>query len=453
MAANEPTAGVPAVTQKIASFGLGLRLADLSDAARTKAKLVILDTIGVALAAGADPIGRIVAGHVAEAGGRGPSHVLGFGTKAPPALAALANGALANALDFDEGYHVSTHVLPAALAIAEAGGASGGDFLAAFAAGYEIASRLTELIDSGRKSGRGPTQRGFWHVGLVGPVAAATVAARLLHLDVAQTRMAIGIATCSSGGFRRNMGTMAKALHSGHAARAGIEAALLARRGFTADAEIIEAPLGFARAISAPDEPKWSAIGEDLGRRFVLDDPAPIKIYPACAPIHPALDAILALRHETGAAPEEVEAIEADFHRFSLFRLVPENVDGLGFSAPFLLSAAFVCGRLGLSEIGESLLHDARIVALMQRVREVGAEPERVTIRFKDGRVASRQVEKLRRLSQWDTVAEKFRICAAQSLSAAAVEALIASITTLEDQAEVARIVQLAIADGAAHAQ
>ena len=443
MAASETTDGVPAITRKIAFFGLDLRLADLSEAARTNAKLLILDTIGSAVAASVEPIGRIIADHVGEAGG-GPCHVLGFGTPAPPALAALANGALANALDFDEGYHVATHVLPSALAVAEATGASGGDFLAAFAAGYEIASRLTELIDSDRSNANGPTQRGFWHVGLVGPVSAAAVAARLFGLDLLQTQRAIGIATCSSGGFRRNMGTMAKALHSGQAARAGIEAALLARRGFTGDAEIIEAPLGFARAICAPDAPKWSAIADDLGRRFVLERPTPIKIYPACTPIHPAIDAILSLRQDIGAEIEAIEAIEAKFHRFSLFRLVPEDVDGLGFSAPFLLSAAFVRGRFGLGEIGEDMLHDARIQALMRRVVETGGTPERVTIRFKDGRVVSRDVSKLRRLTDWDSVREKFRSCAAHRLGDAAIAALIAAIETLEAQTEIATITRLA---------
>jgi 2-methylcitrate dehydratase PrpD len=431
------------VTQRIASFALDLRLADLSATARENAKLLVLDTIGSALAASTESIGRILVDHVKDAG-PGPAHILGFGTPMPPAQAAFVNGALANALDFDEGYHVATHALPTALAAAEAAGASGADFLTAFAAGYEIASRLTELIDGDRGNPHSPTQRGFWHVGLVGPVSAAAIAARLFCLTLAETQRAIGIATCSSGGFRRNMGTMAKALHSGQAARAGIDAALLARRGFTGDPDIIEAPLGYARAVCAPGEPKWRAITEDLGRVFVLERPTPIKIYPACTPIHRALDTLLALRQELGAEPEAVEAIEAKFHRFSLFRIVPEDVDSLGFSAPFLLSAAFVRGRFGLDEIDEEVLHDARVKTLMRRVVEARDEPERVTIRLKNGRVASREVGKLRRLTDWDSAAEKFRSCAGRRLDRSATEALIAAVRRLDDRASFETIVRLA---------
>src|SRR5262249_55063218 len=157
-----------------------------------------------------------------------------------------------------------------ALAVAEHKGASGRHVLDAVVTGYEVGKRLTQAFDSQRSNERGATYRGWWHVGLVGPIPAAVTAARLLALTRNDTAIALGIAGCSSGGFRRNMGTMAKALHSGLAARAGIEAAQLAQRGFTADPDIIEAPLGFIEAVSLPDERDPDAIMDRLGRPYAL---------------------------------------------------------------------------------------------------------------------------------------------------------------------------------------
>src|SRR5262249_61190642 len=108
----------------------------------------------------------------------------------------------------------------------------------------------------------------------------------------------IGTAPASSGGFRRNMGTMAKPLPSGNAARAGIEAATLAQRGFTADPEIIEAPLGFLQAVVQPEDRDLAAITERLGRPYVLEGPQRIKSYPACNPGPPLIDAALRLASE-----------------------------------------------------------------------------------------------------------------------------------------------------------
>src|SRR4029077_9589592 len=230
------------------------------------AKNLILDTLGVALAASTRSIGKIIVRHVAQnAGASAAATVLGAGIKAAAPMAAFANGTLANALDFDDGSHLSTHVLPAALAVAEHRGLSGKQVLDAFILAYEAGAGLTQAIDFKRRQNGGPTHRGWWHVGLVGPIAAAMTACRLLGLDPHRTATAIGIASCSSGGFRRNMGTMAKALHSGNAARAGIEAAMLAQRGFAPHTAVIEAPLGFLEAVVLPEDRDLAAITERLG--------------------------------------------------------------------------------------------------------------------------------------------------------------------------------------------
>src|SRR5947208_2302379 len=271
------------LTEKLASFCVTTRAEDLPAAALESGRQLIRDTIGVSLLASAHKIGRLISAQAAELGGHAQTaSVFGAGNlKVAPVFAAQANGTLANALDYDGGGHLPTHILPAVLAVAEEGRFSGRDVLTAFVVAYEAAARLTNVIDAKRAERQGPTYRGWWHVGLIGPIAAAFAACRLKGASAEQAARAIGIATASSAGFRRSMGTMTKALHSGNAARAGIEAALLSMRGFTGDPEIIEAPLGFVAAIAMPNESDATPIPERLGRSLVLQKSAVLKHYPA----------------------------------------------------------------------------------------------------------------------------------------------------------------------------
>src|SRR6202023_301723 len=127
-----------------------------------------------------------------------------------------------------------------------------------------------------------------------------------------------------------NMGTMAKALHSGNAARLGIEAAVLAQRGFTGDREIIEAPLGFLQAVCPAEDRDETAISERLGRPYVLEGPLRMKRFPACNPGHPLIDAALRLCDEQDVSAADIESIEADLHTFSLLRPRPWDEESPG---------------------------------------------------------------------------------------------------------------------------
>src|SRR5262249_3128053 len=370
------SAPLPPLTDMLASFVV--ETAEAPKATVEPAKTLILDTIGVALAAMDRRIGQIIIRQVAEAPGTpATATVLGAGIKVSPATAALANGTLANALDFDDGSHLSTHILPAALAVAEHHRLSGKAVLDAFIVAYEASARLTQTIDAKRRLGRGPTHRGWWHVGLVGPIAAAMTACRLLRLNRQITAPAIGTATASSGASRPNMGTRAKALPPGNAARAGIEAATLAQRGFTADPEIIEAPLGFLQAVVQPEDRDLAAITERLGRPYVLEGPQRIKRYPACNPGHPLIDAALRLVNEHAVRGDEIATIDADLHTFSLLRPEPWDDESAGFSGAFLIAATMVYGRFTLDELTDEAVYDPRVKSLMKKIHHAPAgEPE-----------------------------------------------------------------------------
>lgn len=427
---------------RLASFAAATSSADIPRAAFGPAKDLILDTIGVALAASGGAIGRILSGYVAEANGSpATATVLGSGMKVAPEAAALANGALANALDFDEGSHLSTHVLPAVLAVAEHHRLSGRDALDAFIVGYEAGARLTQVIDAGRRRQRGPTHRGWWHVGLVGPIAAALAASRLRGLDVQATRIAIGIATCSSGGFRRNMGTMAKALHSGNAARSGLQAATLAQRGFTADPDILDAPLGFLEAVCPPEDRDMDAVTERLGRPYVLEGTLRLKRFPACNPGHPLIDAALRLADDRSFSHDDIETIEADLHPFSLLRSEPDDGMTAGFSGAFLLAVTLVHRVFGLDQLRDEVVRDPRVRNLMKRVRHTPAGArETVTVRLRDRRTVSVDVLPVRRLPPGEAVRAKFRDCARSVLSEQALAAVEDQILRLDEQPDVATL-------------
>src|ERR1043166_2297496 len=436
----------PALTGMLATFVADTPSAAIPQATIEPAKNVILDTIGVALAASARSIGQVVAQHVAEnAGTPETATVLGSGVRASAPMAALANGTLANALDFDDGSHLSPHILPAALAIAEHHGLPGRRTLDAFILAYEASARLTQAIDFKRRQNGGPTHRGWWHVGLVGPIAAAMTASRLLDLDARQTATAMGIASCSSGGFRRNMGTMAKALHSGNAARAGVEAAMLARRGFTADAAIIEAPLGFLQSVVSPEDRDLAAITDRLGRPYVFEGTLRIKRYPACNPGHPLIDAALRLVTDPGVNGDVLDSLEADLHTFSLLRPEPWDDESAGFSGAFLIAATLVHGAFTLDELSDRTVHDPRVQSLMKRIRHVPAgEPETVSVLMRDGRKETIDVRPVSRLSARDEIVAKFRRCAEPAIGLKATETVQQQVLKLGDQPDIKRLMAAA---------
>lgn len=445
MTSLDQTTYLATLTKTLASFVIETAPIELPRSTINPTKDLILDTTGVALAASMRPIGQVIDTYLSDFPGmQATATILGRGRKASPPAAAFGNGVLANALDYDAGSHVATHVLPAALAVGEHLHRTGQELLTAFILAYEAGTRLTQVIDSGRRQNRGPTHRGWWHVGLVGPIAATLAACRLMRLDVNQTSMAIGVASCSSGGFRRNMGRMAKALHSGNAARAGIEAALLVNRGFTGDPEIIEAPLGFLSAVCAPEDRDVSAVTERLGNPFVLERAQKIKMFPACSPGHPLIIAALCLHKKASFAPDDIESVEADLHTFSLLRLLAWDEESAGFSGAFLLAASLVHGAFSLDQLTRETIRDERVQRLMKRVKHVAAaEKELVTIRLKDGKSLSVDVEPAGRFAKREDVCSKFTNCTRAALSDAQRGALQTAILELDKLSDVGDLMAL----------
>lgn len=228
----------------------------LDAAARQAAVDLFVDGLAVAALGAAQTGPRLLAGLAIESASRPESTLIGHSRRTAAAEAARGNGAAMHVLDYEPMWNPANHalspVLPALLALAERETrtrdslhlhALGPRLLAALAVGIEAQARLR--LASGQFE---PGRLVFHPPGAVGPIGSAVACAMFLGLDTVQIVHAIGIAASRAGGIQANAGSMTKALHCGQAAASGLEAALLAQSGFTADADALGGPRGFGAA-------------------------------------------------------------------------------------------------------------------------------------------------------------------------------------------------------------
>ena len=203
-----------ATEERLATFVTETSAEAIPPEAFSKAGNAAFDCLGVTLAGAAQPLGRMITAFVEEEEAAPVSTVIGSSVRTSPYMAALANGTLGHALDYDDmgGFgHPSVALLPTALALGEKLGASGRDILEAYIIGFEAACHL--------RNGSSYVQgiRGFHNTAVFGTIGATAVAARLLGLDRRQTLMAFGLAGSMPSGLLLNFGTHTKPLHAGMA--------------------------------------------------------------------------------------------------------------------------------------------------------------------------------------------------------------------------------------------
>src|SRR5262245_57759998 len=339
------------VTRQLATFVVDTSFADIPAPANARAKEAILDGLGCALVGSPTPIGKLVTRYVRERSETPRAAVIGSGYKTSAALAAMANGSMAHALDFDDvnwsmSGHPTVPLLPALLALGQAVRASGQDVLLAYVLGFEVETKVGLAVNP-RHYDRG------WHAtSTLGTLGAAAACAKLLRLDVEQTRMALGIAASTAAGLRQNFGTMTKPLHPGQAAMHGVTAAQLAQLGWTADGNILEAPYGFCQVYGGVDGASLEYTVKRLGNPFeVLATGVAIKQYPCCAFTHRALDGMLGLLQQHPLSADEVVAVDCQVGRPTLEVLLhtrPQTGLEGKFSMQYCMAAALLDKRIGL---------------------------------------------------------------------------------------------------------
>ncbi|WP_149537496.1 MmgE/PrpD family protein [Siccirubricoccus phaeus] len=435
-----PPASLATPAGRIAAFAAALTHDAIPAAVRERARLQILDGLGVGLASNAYPFAATALAGIQALSGPGDCTVLGRREKLPMRDAALANGILIHGLDFDDTHlasivHATAACLPAALSLAEALDAHGSELLAAYAAGMEVAIRIGAAVKAGFH------HAGFHATGIVSHFSSAVVAGRLLGLSAEQILSAQGIASSSAAGLQLFLeeGAWTKRFHPGWGAVAGITAAYLARPGFIGPSRPYEGKFGlFETHLQAhAAEADIGCLAADLGTRWELAETA-IKPYPVCHFIHGAADAAIALR----AAIPDLAAIAAVrvllpgptlpiVAEPAADKLRPQTDYAAKFSAPFVIATCLVRGYFGLAELLPEALVDPRILALAGRTT-CAADPDTafpayfsggVEVELTDGRRLRQHVRVNsgageRRLDQ-AAVAAKFRAAAGMALAPA----------------------------------
>lgn len=270
------------------------------------AKRIILDGVAVAVAGAHEDGPRIAAAHVQDLGGMPVSTVIGHGFKTSPVSAAYVNGVSMHVLDYEPMWSPPTHAasptLPTVLALAEMLNAPGQEVIAAFVKACEIQGCLrlaSQQYEPGKLKYHPP--------GVVGVMGSAVAASHLLQFTPEQLQHALGIAASRAGGVMANVGTMTKATHCGWAAAAGLDAALLARRGFTANTEIIEAPNGYADVFFG-ENCDFSALAA-FGQSYRMVNPGfAVKMFPSQYATHFGITAGLEV-HRQIADPSTISSV------------------------------------------------------------------------------------------------------------------------------------------------
>jgi len=391
------------VSCRLARFARGLTCDAVPGDVSARTKLLMLDGLGIALAASRYPFAENIRNGLVNLGGDGACSVIGMDTRLNARDAVVMNGALIHGLDFDDTHmksvvHATAASLPTALVMAEQQNASGQEFLLSYLIGMEVAIRI------GMAANFGFHHRGMHATGVVGHFAAALIAGRLMGLSEDQIAAAQGVVGSTSMASQEFVedGAWNKRLHPGWAGVAGMTAAALTQTGFVAPSKPYEGRFGLFRSLLdvKGDALDLSAITDDLGARWEAAESA-IKPYPTCHFTHAVADAalILAERHRinvneiseiTARIPSETIPVIAEPAQN---KLKPTSDYDAKFSTQYIVAAALIKGRFGLAELEDDVLVDPPILALAGKVQCV-ADPQSefpksfpggLTIRMSDG--------------------------------------------------------------------
>jgi 2-methylcitrate dehydratase PrpD len=365
-------------TRQLAEFIATTGYDDLPGEVIQKTKELITDQLGVALAGSMLPWNRKVLEYVQEMNITGNSRVFGTDHRTSIEYAALINGTFGHGFELDDyctpcGAHVGCVVIPAAVAVSEQLHSSGRDFLAAVAIGAEIVLRIGFALTV-----RGMSARGFHSTSVYGPFGAAAAAARLLNLDKNAMTHAFGIAGshCSGTTEYDQTGGDIKRLHAGIAGMAGIRAALLAKRGFTAPPTILEGKNGTLNAFSS--SPAIEKLTESLGTEYFMLKTR-IKPYACCGAIIPEIDALKEILASHPLKAAQVRSITVGVENRALSHVgtvgpEPKDITGAQFSSHFSLGLAIVKGRNDFSAYYEALnngFSDSSVLEIAKKVTVV----------------------------------------------------------------------------------
>jgi 2-methylcitrate dehydratase PrpD len=367
-----------ALSSELSRWASSVRYEDLPADVVESTKLRILDVMGLCLAGAETPFGKATRAAAVEMSPAGPATILAFGDRVGVATAAFVNGALSQALEFDDTHnesivHMSSPAVAAALALSEVRAISGRDLILAIAIGNEVSCRVGS-VSSGELH-----KRGFHPTGIFATLGAAYLAGKLLGLDAEALARAAGIAGSFASGLLECWvdGTQTKFLHPGWSAQSGINAAYLARHGVTGPAQVFEGRWGlFASHVQATDAHRdFTRIDAGLGTLWESRN-ASFKPYPAAHVIHPYITAALRIREQHGVRAEDIARVDCPVTAFivgivcepTTEKLAPATDSHGRVSLQYSVAEALVRGTLGKTAYSAVSLRDPAILALARKV-------------------------------------------------------------------------------------
>lgn len=385
------------VSRQLAAFAVTFRPQGLAPDIRQETLRALLNGLAAGLGGSSDEAVSVLHRTLARFAGRPTASLIGRPEKTDAATAAFINAAAMNVLDFDDTHagtimHPTSPVAAAVLALAQTNGATGAETIDAITIGIEAACRIGNAISPGHYA------RG-WHItATCGVFGAAMGCARLLHLDERQALDALGAASSQASGLVETLGTMAKSAGVGHAARAGMLAALFASEGLAGPAQPLEGRLGFLTVTS--DAPMTERVVQGLGLEWELRRNM-YKPYPCGVVLNPVIDACLWLREAGGFDAGQIKAVTATGSELLRARTDrPGVLTGreAQVSLQHAIAVSLLRGSAGASDFSDQSVHDPEVLALRKRVGPPVVDPSYaedaalVEILFADGRTATKSV-------------------------------------------------------------
>jgi 2-methylcitrate dehydratase len=396
------------ISQRLSEFALDLSYKNIPEEARSEAKRFLLDSLGCALAAVKNEDMQAMYRFTQKLGGIEEASVIGVDWRTNAPNAALMNGLLIRALDYNDIYWVQdpshpSDLLGTAMAAAEVNNCNGPDLITAIVLAYELEMRWCHAAHPGiREVG--------WHHASLTQFVSPLVAGKLYGLSLDQMVAAVGISGSSHftlggvvAGHLTNMKNTADPL----AAQAGIYAALMAREGYGGPVEVIEGKEGLIEVVNNvewhPDE-----LFKGLGEEYLITT-CSYKAFPTEALTHQPISAVLHLRKEHQIDPETIEEIlvETTTRGADILsdpsKYEPDTKETADHSLPYVIAVAAQDGHVLPESFEDEKLHDPAIRALLPKIKVVAdgeidnlfpkVKRARVTITLQDGSHATHQTD------------------------------------------------------------
>jgi 2-methylcitrate dehydratase PrpD len=423
---------VPGATAALAEFIARNDLASLPSVAHERAQRVIADSLACMLAGAGSELSASMRTYLDEAG-PGPCPVIGTRRSASPQAAAFANGTHGAALDYDDllgSLHASVVIVAALVSALGTTPVSGREFVEAYIVGIEVGAKLAKAL------GKGHPQRGYHVTATLSGFAAFAAVARLQGLDPRRVAKGLSLVATQASGLLCQLGTTAKPMHSGFAARIAVDVVRLLAAGFDAAPDALEARRGLFETLGDEcSDP--GALAASLGHPWAVVEPgSTLKQFASSVAGHRAMAAVLELKHQ-GLSADNAASIDCAVAPGALRPMGhprPRNAFESKFSMPYAIATALLDDRLGIASFETAATQRPAALALMERIH-AWEDPQqaiedpvsanlswgyrgyaRVTARLNDGRTLSARVDVApgspSKPLSWDDLRQKYIDCA-----------------------------------------